>query len=61
VARWDTIGTLTALGVEIVTLFAPVVRRVMGRKAPRNRIVNLRIALRFSLISLGFPVIAFEA
>src|SRR5262245_23129282 len=35
--------------------------RVMGRKAPRNRIGNLRVGSRFSLISPGFLVFAFEA
>jgi hypothetical protein len=39
ISVWDTIGTLPPLGVEIVTLFPPAVRRVMGRKAPRKRLV----------------------
>src|SRR5262249_11677054 len=38
ISVWDTIGTLAAIGVEIVTLFPPVVRCVMGRKAPRKRL-----------------------
>ena len=29
---WDTIGTLRPSDLEIVTLFPPAVRRVMGRK-----------------------------
>src|SRR5215831_11801818 len=38
IALWDTIGTLTPLSIEIVVLFPPLVRRVMGRKAPRKRL-----------------------
>jgi hypothetical protein len=32
-----------------------------GTQAPRNRIGSLRVESRFSLISLGFLVFAFEA
>src|SRR6516225_3138788 len=35
---WDTIGTLPPRAIEIVALFPPAVRRVMGRKAPRKRL-----------------------
>ena len=38
ISVWDTIGTLPPCGIEIVTLFSPAVRRVMGRKAPRKRL-----------------------
>src|SRR5262249_61625379 len=38
ISVWDTIGTLAAIRIEIVMLFPPVVRRVMGRKAPRKRL-----------------------
>jgi len=34
--------------------------RVMGRKAPRNRLVNVRVVSRFSLILLGFLVFLFD-
>jgi len=37
---WDTIGTLPLPGIEIVRLFRPVYCRVMGRKAPRKRLVR---------------------
>src|SRR6516164_2670236 len=40
ISVWDTIGTLTPRGLEIVALFPPVVRRVMGRKAPRKRLAR---------------------
>ena len=38
ISVWDTIGTLPASGIEIVTLFRPVYCCVMGRKAPRKRL-----------------------
>ena len=38
ISVWDTIGTLPPRAIEIVALFPPVVRRVMGRKAPRKRL-----------------------
>ena len=40
ISVWDTIGTLAAIGLEIISLFPPVVRCVMGRKAPRKRLVR---------------------
>jgi len=47
---WDTIGTLAAISVEIITLFPPAVRRVMGRKAPRKR-----LAYRVMIRPTGVP------
>jgi len=38
ISVWDTIGTLPPRAIEIVALFPPAVRRVMGRKAPRKRL-----------------------
>ena len=40
IAVWDTIGTLPPSGIEIVTLFRFVDCCVMGRKAPRKRLVR---------------------
>ena len=40
ISVWDTIGTLPAPGIEIVTLFRPVSCCVMGRKAPRKRLAR---------------------
>ena len=40
ISVWDTIGTLAAIGAEIITLLPPTVRRVMGRKAPRKRLAR---------------------
>jgi len=39
ISVWDTTGTLAPICIEIVGLFPPVVRCVMGRKAPRKRLV----------------------
>src|SRR5262245_10021222 len=60
ISVWDTIGTLTPRSLEIVVLFPPVVRRVMGRKAPRKRLVRRVMAcphgcLARTRTSLGAP------
>jgi hypothetical protein len=39
ISVWDTIGTLPPSYIEIVTLFRPGYCCVMGRKAPRKRLV----------------------
>src|SRR5262249_17750576 len=36
----DTIGTLAAISIEIITVFPPLVCCVMGRKAPRKRLAR---------------------
>jgi len=38
ISLWDTIGTLALPGIEVIALFPPLVRRVMGREAPRKRL-----------------------